>query len=213
MRRLQRTGLAAMVTVYGARSVAEPMIARVVHIHSKVAGYTPDGRPYCGSDARLLSWVQATATFGFAEAYSRYVRRLNREELDLLYREGASASTLYGASEAPTSSAELDALFAAMRGRLEPSPIVFEFLRIMRSVPGFPVPLCWMQDILVRAAVDIVPGWIRECLCLTHDFGLRNAERWLVETAGAVADRIFLPQSPPVQACMRLGMPMTQLYA
>src|ERR1700736_5192183 len=32
MGRMQRTGLAAMVTVYGARSVAEPMIARVVRM-------------------------------------------------------------------------------------------------------------------------------------------------------------------------------------
>src|SRR5271155_2039394 len=38
MGRLQRTALAAMVTVYGARSIAEPMIARVVQRHSKVVG-------------------------------------------------------------------------------------------------------------------------------------------------------------------------------
>jgi hypothetical protein len=36
--RLQRTGLAAIVTVYGARSIAEPMIAEVVRMHAKVAG-------------------------------------------------------------------------------------------------------------------------------------------------------------------------------
>ena len=32
-RRLRRTGMAAMVTVYGARSVAQPMIAGVVRMH------------------------------------------------------------------------------------------------------------------------------------------------------------------------------------
>src|SRR5215469_8861855 len=38
MRRLERTGLAAMITVYAARSVAEPMIARVVRMHDRVEG-------------------------------------------------------------------------------------------------------------------------------------------------------------------------------
>src|SRR2546423_15667205 len=36
IRRLGRTGLAAMVTVYGARSTAEPMIARIRRIHEMV---------------------------------------------------------------------------------------------------------------------------------------------------------------------------------
>src|SRR5277367_882744 len=50
MRRLQRTGLAAMVTVYGARSIAEPMIARVVQRHSKVVGKAPCGTSYSAND-------------------------------------------------------------------------------------------------------------------------------------------------------------------
>jgi uncharacterized protein (DUF2236 family) len=213
MRRLQRTGLAAMVTVYGARSIAEPMIARVVQMHAKVTGETPCGVPYSASDPRLLSWVQATAAFGFAEAYSSYVRPLNRQELDVLYREGAPASKLYGAMEAPMSSAELHALFGSMRGRLTPSPIVFEFLQIMRVTPGFPMPLCWMQGMLVRAAVEIIPGWIRECLGLTPRFGLGPAERWIVELAGSLADRVILSASPAAQSCTRLGLPTLHLYA
>src|ERR1700730_14909950 len=76
--RLQRTGLAAMVTVYGARSAAEPMIAEVVRMHAKIAGHTPAGVPYSAGDVRLLSWVQATAAFGFAQAYSCYVNPLTR---------------------------------------------------------------------------------------------------------------------------------------
>ena len=43
--RLQRTGLAAMVTVYGARSIAERMIQGVVRMHAGVTGETPAGEP------------------------------------------------------------------------------------------------------------------------------------------------------------------------
>ncbi len=212
MRRLQRTGLAAMVTVYGARSVAEPMIARVVQRHSRIEGRTPGGVPYRANDAGLLIWVQATAAFGFAEAYNRYVRALSGEEFDAFYREGEPASRLYGASEAPRSNAERQAHFERMRDRLTPSPIVFEFLQIMCDTAGFPKPICWMQGMLVRAAVELVPGWIRERLGLTGEYGLEPLERWMVALAGSVSDRIVLSESPAAQSCRRLGLPTTHLY-
>jgi uncharacterized protein (DUF2236 family) len=210
--RLRRTGLAAMVTVYGPRSVAEPMIRGVVRMHARVIGETPAGEPFSANDAGLLSWVHATASFGFAEAYSRYVARLSAADFDSLYREGAPASQLYGAVNAPRSSAELEALFDSMRGRLEPSDIVFEFLRIMRETTAFPAPLRWMQPMMVRAAVEMIPQWIRECLGLTASHGLRSWERPIVATAGAVSDRIVLPDSPPSQSCRRLGLPKSHLY-
>jgi len=72
LNRLKRTGLAAMVSVYGARSVAEPMIARVVRMHASVQGTTAAGIRYSANDTRLLTWVHATAAFGFAAAYSQY---------------------------------------------------------------------------------------------------------------------------------------------
>jgi uncharacterized protein (DUF2236 family) len=213
MGRLRRTGLAAMVTVYGARSIAEPMIAGVVRMHAKVVGATPAGIPYSANDAGLLAWVHATATFGFAEAYNRYVKPLGEAEFDALYREGTPASRLYGALGAPGSNAELHALFDSMRGRLEPSPVIFEFLQIMCETPAFPQPLLWMQRIFVRAAVEMIPDWIRECLGLTASFGLRPGERWIVGLAGNLSDRIVLSESPAAQSCLRLGLPLTHLYA
>ncbi len=211
--RLRRTELAAMVTVYGARSIAEPMIAGIVQMHAKVAGKTPAGVSYSANDVPLLTWVQATGAFGFAEAYNRYVRPLSEMEFDALYREGALASRLYGAPDAPRSNAELQALFDSMRGRLEPSRIIFEFLQIMRETPAFPQPILWMQRLLIRATVEIIPDWMRDCLGLTASFGLRPGERWFVGLAGAVSDRIVVLQSPAVQSCLRLGLPPTHLYA
>jgi len=213
MGRLQRTGLAAMVTVYGARSVAEPMIARIVRMHAKIAGRTPAGVPYSAGDAQLLAWVQATAAFGFAEAYSRFVDPLSEGEFDAVYGEGAPVSQLYGAFGTPRSDAQRRALFDSMRGRLEPSAVIFQFLEIMRETPAFPRPLLWMQRMLVRAAVEIIPEWIRECLGLTEYYGLRSREGWIVKLAGGISDRIVLAESPAAQSCLRLGLPVTHLYA
>jgi uncharacterized protein (DUF2236 family) len=212
MGRLRRTGMAAMVTVYGARSIAEPMIAGVVRMHGKVAGETAAGVAYSASDTRLLTWVQATASFGFAEAYHRYVAPLEAVEFDALYSEASPTSRLYGALQMPVSNAELHALFDSMRGRLEASPIIFEFLDIMRKTPVFPWPLLGLQRLLVRAAVDLIPDWTRTCLGLTASHGLRPHERSVVNLAGSLADRIVLPEGPAAQACLRLGLPIAHLY-
>ena len=53
-----------MVTIYGARSTAEVMIARVRRIHDMVAGTTPSGEPFCARDPELLNWVQGTEAHG-----------------------------------------------------------------------------------------------------------------------------------------------------
>ncbi len=212
VRRLQRTGLAAMATVYGPRGAAEGMIAAVNRAHAAVAGTTPAGLPYRADDPELLTWVQATALYGFARAYGRYVRPLTGEDLDRFYAEGAPAARLYGALDPPTSEAGMQSLFAATRARLEPSPVVPEFLRTVRGAPVFPAPLRPAQRLLVRAAVDLVPDWARDRLELAHGLGLRSWEKPLVRATGALADRIVLRDGPAAQACLRLGMPAHHLY-
>jgi len=68
IRRLRRTGLAAMVTIYGARSEAEAMIGGVRRMHDRVVGTTPAGQAYRANDPELLNWVQGTAAYGFLQA-------------------------------------------------------------------------------------------------------------------------------------------------
>ncbi len=210
--RLKRTGLAAMVTVYGARSIATRMIESVNRMHARVAGVTPSGEGYSASDPELLRWVQVTASFGFLEAYNAYVAPLSDEDRNRAYAEAQTTAKLYGAEGAPTSVAEQQALFKAMTPCFEPSEIIFEFRNIMRKAPALPQPAQLAQRTLVRAAIELVPNEIREILGLDWRYGLRPFERQLVERMGARADRILLPSSPPVQACERLGLPRDYLY-
>lgn len=210
--RLKRTGLAAMVTVYGARSVAERMIAMVNRMHNQVAGTTPDGTPYTANDPALLNWVQATASYGFLEAYAAYVSPLSVDERDQVYRESQRSAALYGAVGAPKSLAEQQAFFSAMLPHLEPSEIVFEFLKIMKNAPALPSPLQLSQHSFVRAAVEITPPEVREVLGLTRRYGLRPFEGRVVRRMGRRAERFMLRSSPAVQACRRLGLPEDYLY-
>ena len=209
--RLRRTGLAAMVTVYGARSVAEAMIAGINRLHARVAGVTPEGEQYHAADPELLSWVQATAAFGFLEAYATYVRPVSASDRDAYYAEGREAARLYGAHGAPASQAELEATFAAMRERLRPSDALSEFLQIMQTAPIVPRALRPVQLIFVRAATDILPRDIATRLGLGR--GLWQWEVPLVRTAATLADRLMLESSPATLACRRLGLPEDYLLS
>jgi uncharacterized protein (DUF2236 family) len=212
-RRLRSTGLAAMVTIYGARSTAEPMIARIRKMHDLVAGVTPSGKEYCANDPELLNWVQATATYGFLHAYHAYVQPLSLSERDRVYAEGTVAAGLYGATGAPRSEAELEMLLHAMDGRLERSDIVFEFLAIMRRAPLLPLLLQPVQHLLVRAAVELTPRWLRVILGLNGlGHGLHPWEAEVVRQAGGFADRLVLDSNPAVQACRRMRLPSDYLY-
>ncbi|MGO9546420.1 MAG: oxygenase MpaB family protein [Rhodomicrobium sp.] len=212
VRRIRRTGLAAMITVYGPQSVARASIARVRRMHDFVRGVTPSGEAYTANDPELLEWVHATAAFGFAEAYRAYAGPLSAADLDRYYSEGAPAAALYGVSRAPDSEAEVLALFGKMRGRLEPSPIVFEFLEIMRKAPVLPPLLRPAQPLFVAAAVSLTPAWVRQILGLPDAFCLRGWPEFLVKQAGAFADKIVLESSPAVQSCLRLGLPANYLF-
>ncbi len=210
--RMQRTGLAAMVTVYGARSTAEKMIAGVGRMHARVNGETPAGQTYQASDPELLDWVQATASFGFMEAYHAFVHPLSQADRDRFYAESAPAARLYGAVGSLRSEAELDAQFQAMAPKLERSEIVFEFLDIMRRTPALPGPLRLLQNSLIRASVELVPAWARETLGLDASYGLKSWEAPLIRWAGRTSDRLTLKSAPPAQACVRMGLPADYLY-
>jgi uncharacterized protein (DUF2236 family) len=210
IRRLRRTGLAAMVTIYGPRSKAEAMIARIRRMHDGVAGSTPAGKAYRASDPELLNWVQSTAAYGFLQAYNQYVCALSNLERDHYYAEGTLAAGLYGAS-ASTSEAALEMRFEAMSERLERSEILFEFLAIMRSAPILPLPLRSVQSLLIRAAIDLTPDWLQTIVGLTGN-GLNAWETGVVRQIGAFADRLVLENNPAVQACRRMGLPPNYLY-
>lgn len=209
--RLKRTGLAAMVTVYGARSAAEAMIAGVGRQHARVAGVTPDGTAYRADAAELLDWVQATASFGFLSAYHALVAPLSLADRDRFYAEAAPAARLYGALGAPTSEADWEAQLAAMLPRLERSDIVLEFLALMRGVK-VAGPLSRLQHPLIRTAVGLVPEPVRAALGLGRQWLPRPLELPIIRAAAGIADRTPIPGAPPWDACERLGLPGAWLY-
>ena len=68
-------------------AVARQVIRGVVRMHDRVVGTTPGGLAYFANDPVLLDWVQATASYGFIESYSRFAHTLTLAERDQAYAE------------------------------------------------------------------------------------------------------------------------------
>lgn len=211
--RMRRTGLATHVSVYAPVPVAEKLIGSVVRMHERVEGRTPRGTAYRANDPDLLNWVQCTATYGFMEAYAMFCRPLSDEQRDQHYGESQASAQLFLATGAPRSLNEQREQFEAMRPRLEPHPIVFEFLDIVNRAPALPWPLRLLQPMMVRAGIAVLPRWVIERLELDgKQWQLRAWERRLLQRLGAWLERVPIPLSPPVQACRRMGLPTHYLY-
>ncbi len=179
----QRTGTAAMVGIYGPQAAAQRVIRGITNMHAKVEGTTPNGRAYKALDTELLNWVSATATYGWFTAYDRFAK------LDDFY-----------------------AMMNHLEGDFEPHPINGEFLDIMRSgraARGLPV---WIQRALAHAAIDILPPSVRQVLGLGKEYDLTFFERAAVKAAAWAAETIPAKNSPPAEACERLGLPRDFLW-
>lgn len=202
--RLQRTGYAAMMTVYAPKADAERMIARVVKMHSRVNGTNYKGEAYQANDPRLLNWVQATATFGFTEAYHAYVRPLSRQEKDLAFVEAQVSGTLYGATQVPKTWQEWEKLLESTIGTLEGNTILGDFIEVMQTADILPQPLKPLQKIMIKAAVEISHPRIKN-LAQLKAYRLNLAEKLLLKTMANAIKNFPLKGLPPEQARKRLS--------
>jgi len=205
--RSQRTGMAAMVGVYGPKSVARQVIGGVNRMHAKVAGKTPSGEDYRALDPELLNWVSATAQYGFLTAYDRFVRRLSAAEKDRFWHEGTAIAELYGVTEIPHSEADFHRMMERLLPRFEPHPINREFLEIIQSGRAAPSVPRFLHRSLARAAVSILPPAVRERLELGREFDLTTRDRVLVKAMGRLPEHVKDRSLPAWQAAIRLGLP------
>jgi uncharacterized protein (DUF2236 family) len=202
--RMRRTGLGAMITVFGPVSLVRSYTARVNAIHRQVVGITNMGEPYRADEPELLRWVQATAAFGFLEAYVAYVQPLTVAERDGFYAEAVAGARCYGVTEPPASEAECLALFEVVEPRLGPSAVLDEFLAIMRSAAILPLAARPLQPLLVRAALALLPVGIAERLGLRSS--LSRPERLLLRSLARLAGKVEVAEAPWVQAERRLSL-------
>jgi uncharacterized protein (DUF2236 family) len=210
--RARRTGVAAMVGVYGPHRAARRVIAGVTNMHAQVNGSTPGGEAYRALDADLLAWVSATAAYGFLTAYDRFVAPVSPSDMARYYRDGHAVARLYGVRNSPHSTADFLRMMGALADRFESHPIVWEFLDIIQSGSALPSAPRFLHRALARGAVSLLPPLVRTRLALGDRYDLTAADRVMLRVVGAVAERKADPRSPACQASLRLGLPSDFLY-
>jgi uncharacterized protein (DUF2236 family) len=205
--RSKRTGMAAMVGVYGPAPAARSLIAGITRMHAKVGGETPDGRAYRALEPELLNWVHATAAYGFLKAYCRFVRPLSQADQDRFFAEGEPVAKLYGVTKTVSSEADFTAMMEALLPGFEPHPINLEFLEIIQSGRAAPTVPRVLHRALARGAVAILPPVVRARLGLGAEWDLGWADAAALKLMGRLADRRHDTSSPAWQAALRLGLP------
>jgi uncharacterized protein (DUF2236 family) len=210
--RSQRTGIAALVGVYGPASAARQVIGGVNRMHAQVKGTTPAGEAYTALDPELLDWVAATAEYGFLTAYDRFVQPLSDADKVRFYGEGAELARLYGVKRGPRSPQDFLAMLEQRAARFEPHAIVDEFIGIIQSGRAAPILPGFLHRALARASISILPPLVRERLGFGPQHDLGRADRIALKMAGRVAERFATEDAPHRQACLRLGLPADFLY-
>ena len=100
--RLRGTARFIAQTTFETRAAAEVQIARVRHIHDKVAGTLPDGTPYSANDPRLLAWVHVAEATSFLAGWMRYGEPgMSITDQDRYFAEIAIIGDLLGADPIP----------------------------------------------------------------------------------------------------------------
>src|SRR5690606_17711818 len=167
--RLGRTASFVTGTTFGSTEVAERLFTLVRGIHRKVRGTAPDGRPYSADDPALLRWVHVTEVSSFLRAHQRFTPfPVRGDQADRYFHEVAVVAERLGADGVPRSRAAVRAYLRDVRPELDAGEQARETARFLATpLPGNPV-MTAAHQVVVRAAVDVLPGWAREMLGLQH---------------------------------------------
>jgi len=162
--RLRRTAKFISITTYESADRAEAVIDKINAVHGRIRGTLPDGTPYDALDPRLLAWVHVTEAISFLDGWRRYGggREMGREEQDRYFAEMARVAERLGVNPVPRSRAEAEAVIRDMRPELVSDARAREVRDLVLSQRIGPTITAPAARGLMRAGIDLLPGWARE---------------------------------------------------
>jgi uncharacterized protein (DUF2236 family) len=199
-RRLSRTSSFVTATTYGSTPVAEGIIAIVRAVHTRVVGVAPDGRPYRADDPALLRWIHVAEVSSFLQAHRRYsLLPVTPADQDRYYDEVRVVAEKLGATDLPRSRASVAAYFEGVRPELVAGPQARDTVRYLRQAPFRERSLRVAYQVIIGAAVGLLPEWAREMLGLDHEPLLDLATSRVAANALLGVMRLAGGTPPPVR--------------
>jgi uncharacterized protein (DUF2236 family) len=162
MGRLHATSRWVATTTFATLEDVDREVRIVKAMHKKVKGTTSDGRPYDATDPDLLRWVHVAEIDSFLRAHDRYgTNPLKGADRDVYVDQAGVAARLLGASDVPSTEAELAEALAAFRPDLESTPEARETARWLVTASHLSLTERAPYTILTAAAVGLLPRWTR----------------------------------------------------
>ncbi|THV18757.1 DUF2236 domain-containing protein [Nocardioides caeni] len=183
--RLARTSRFLAVTTFGTAEDAQVAVDVVRAIHDRVTGTMPDGTTYSAADPHLLRWVHVAEIDSFLLAHQTYsARPLDAAGRDEYVAQTAEVTRRLGATDVPTTEAELRDVLGSYRHELRGTPEAREAARYVLLKPPLPLAARAPYGVLAAAGIGLLPAWTRPHLRLPW---FPVAERTVVRAAGGAA--------------------------
>ncbi|TFI58636.1 DUF2236 domain-containing protein [Sphingomonas parva] len=158
--RLRRTAQFISATTYGSQDDAARLIGRVRTIHDRVHGRLPDGTLYSANDPALLTWVHIAGASSFLEAYRRYrAPGMSARDQDRYFAETAEVARALGANDVPESRRAAATYLRALRPSLRCDERTREVAAALFEEPAPSLALLPFRQLVIRAAIDLLPDW------------------------------------------------------
>jgi uncharacterized protein (DUF2236 family) len=158
--RLGRTAFFIAATTYGSTEMANNVIEKVNHIHTKISGLDEFGKPYSATDPRLLAWVHLTETHSFMQAFEDYRKeKLSLAEKDQYFSEMKMLGERMGALHLPSTYLGTD---SAIKGYIPELYFGERAQSILDLLEHFPSNLTAKPFIklITRAGFLNLPDWV-----------------------------------------------------
>jgi uncharacterized protein (DUF2236 family) len=204
--RLASTSAYLVTITYGDRAAARRAADRVRTIHQRVRGTDPvTGRPYAASDPDLLIWVHAALVDSVLAAAGRYGTPVSAADKDRYVAEMTAAAELVGvpAGRAPSTTAELDAYFTAVRPELTLSPTVAESTAALLDAFAVDRDFADFWQQIADAAHASMPQWVRDM----YGYAVESrVDREEVRQVLGVLDALYLGEPGVLEARQRIEL-------
>ena len=204
--RLASTSAYLVTITYGDRAAARRAADRVRTIHQRVHGTDPvTGRPYAASDPDLLIWVHAALVDSVLAAADRYGTPVSAAGKDRYVAEMTAAAELVGvpAGRAPSTTAELDAYFTAVRPELTFSPIAAESTAALLDAFAVDRDFADFWQQIADAAFASMPQWVRDMYGYSAE---SRTDREEVRQVLGVLDALYLGEPGVLEARQRIEL-------
>lgn len=197
--RFARTASYVSTVNFGTTEQVHAAAARVRTMHRFVRGTDPvTAAPYSATSPELITWVHVTEVHGFLDAVQRGGLGLSRTEQDEYYAEQVQVARLLGATDVPSSRAEVAEYLYQVRTKLLCSAHTRDGARLLLAPP-----MPWRVKLLTPArpawaalaslGFCLMPRWARRMYALpglrTTDLGAGLAVRALRTTLLAIPER------------------------